>query len=189
MPPPMNVGYVTMDPSRRGGVDVQGQAGGGSWLPDPLGAGGTAMHVEPFVTEHVSIPIGTGLGGSELGGNAPLRVGVRHRAARVFAWGAGIGPSVMFDRSSIWASGVADVEVILGVQKPRVGFSFGLRPALSFDAHNLFVYVLGDPTLAITLVGQTALTIAVPSGGWVDTSGTLGGAGFMSGALGVHHRF
>ena len=188
MPPPMNVGYVAMDPSRKGGVDVQGQAGGGSWVPGPAGGGGAAMHVEPFVAKRVSLPIGVGAGGSGFGGHIPLRVGVRHRATKVFAWGAGIGPSVIVDRNFGSVSGIADLEVVLGVQKPIIGFSLGIRPALSFTERDLTVYVLGDPTLAIVLVGTTSLTLAIPFGGWVDTA-TADGSGFMAGAIGVHRRF
>jgi hypothetical protein len=189
MPPPMNVGYVAMDPAHAGGVDVQGQAGGGAWVPEAAGGGGAAVHVEPFVSRRVSLPIGGGLGGSGLGGHAPLRVGVRHRATRVFAYGAGIGPSITFESfGPNFVAGVADVEVVFGVDRRIVGFSIGVRPALSFAPGSLTFYALGDPTLAIALVGDTSLTIAVPFGGWVDTN-TRDGSAFLSAALGVHRRF
>jgi hypothetical protein len=87
MPPPMNVGYVSLDPARAGAVDVQGQAGGGGFLPRGAGGGATMMHVDPFVARRVSLPIGVALGGSTFGGHGILRVGVRHRALKVLAPG------------------------------------------------------------------------------------------------------
>jgi hypothetical protein len=187
MPPPMNVGYVTMDASHRGGVDVQGQAGGGSWVPGPTGGGGAAMHVEPFVADDVSLPVGVGVGGSLAGAHLPMRVGLRHRVRPFFAWGAGLGPSFIFDRTFGVQAGVIDLELIFGVQRSRVGFSFGVRPALSFTGVDLTAFVLGDPTLAIRLVGDTSLTLAIPCGGMIFEGGD--GTGFMGAAIGVHRRF
>jgi len=187
MPPPMNVGYVAMDPSQRGGVDVQGQAGGGSWIPGPTGGGGAAMHVEPFVADDVSLPVGVGVGGSFAGAHLPMRVGLRHRVRPFFAWGAGIGPSFIFDRMFGVEAGVIDLELVFGRQWSRVGFSFGARPALSFTGVDLTAFVLGDPTLAIRLVGDTSLTLAVPFGGMIFEGGD--GTAFMGAAIGVHRRF
>lgn len=185
--PPMNVGYVAMDPSRRGGVDVQGQVGGGGELPSGLAGGGGAMHVEPFVTPKVSIPIGTAVVGSTAGGFAPLRVGVRHRATRFFAYGAGIGPGIVFDRGSVTASAAADIELVFGLQRPWGGFSIGIRPAVTFDAGFATFYTLLDPTLAIAVTPRTSLTLAVPLGGAYTSLG--GAVPFMTGAIGLHRRF
>jgi hypothetical protein len=189
MPPPMNVGYVAMNPSGRGGVDVQGQVGAGGVVPDGGAGGGGSAQVEPFVAPRVSIPVGVGVVGMRDAGFAPLRVGVRHRPTSFLAYGAGIGPSVMFDRGSIVAAGVADVELVLGLQRPRVGFSVGLRPAVSFDAGLATIYAMCDPTLAVRIAAGTSITFAVPFG-LIHTVGVgIGTFAFMSGALGVHRRF
>ena len=189
MPPPMNVGYVAMNPSGCGGVDVQGQVGMGGALPSGPPNGGGAAHVEPFVTRRVSIPIGVGVGGGAASdGFAPLRVGVRHRPLPFLAYGAGLGPSFVFDRAFFGTTGVADVELVLGLHRPCVGFSVGLRPALSFDAGGLAFYGLCDPSLAITLAPALSLTLALPVGIYhLPVAG--GVVPFMSGALGVHRRF
>src|SRR5690606_15289751 len=139
--------------------------------------------IEPFVTPRVSLPIGAVLGRSGLGGHAPFRFGVRHRATRGFAWGAGMGPSLIFDRQAAVVGGVADLEAVLGVQTRWAGFSFGFRPTFSFDASWFWLYFLAEPTLAITVAPRTSLTLAVPFGGWVDPNVSAGGA-FLSGAIG-----
>lgn len=146
------------------------------------------MGVEPFVTRTVSIPIGAGLGGSSSGGHSPFRFGVRHRAARIFAYGFGIGPSVNFDEDYGLVSGVADVELVLGTQGRKAGFSLATRPALSFTADALAVYLLAEPTLAIRLVGRTSLTLALPFGGYFFPQSDTALA-YMSGAMGIHRRF
>jgi hypothetical protein len=185
--PPVNVGYVAMDPSRRGGVDVQGQIGGGGALPRDPNGGGAAMHVEPFVTPKVSIPIGTGIVGSTVGGAVPLRVGVRHRATRFFAYGAGIGPGVSFLDGIVIASGTADIEFIFGLQRHWGGFSVGLRPAVTFDSGLAFFYTMVDPTLALAITPRTSLTLALPMG----ASYLVGSppTPFLTGAIGLFRRF
>lgn len=194
MPPPMNIGYVDLDPGGLGQVDIQGQAGGGAEVVAPLGGGGVAAHFEPFVARKWSIPIGTGLGlsgnGTGATGHFPLRVGVRHRAIpKYLAWGMGIGPSVVFDDDFAGVSGVADAELVLGTSAHRVGFSFGMRPAFSFDAHNMTFYTLLEPAVAIP-VRRSSVTLALIGGPWVTptTEGTPAG-GFFGAALGLHRGF
>jgi hypothetical protein len=146
------------------------------------------VHVDPFVADRVSLPIGAGLGGSGLElGHGLLRVGVRHRALKVLAWGGGIGPSILFDRSSAQVAGVADLELVLGRQWRAVGFSLGMRPAMSFDADSWAFFFIGEPTLAVTVAPRTSLTIAVLTGVY-DPSFSEAGA-FLAGAFGVHRRF
>lgn len=76
---------------------------------------------------------------------------------------------------------------MLGLQRPRIGFSVGLRPAISFDASWWNVYALCDPTLAITLAPRISLTLALPFG--LVHMPYAGTAGFGSGAVGLHRRF
>lgn len=184
--PPMNVGYVAMDPSRRGGVDVQGQVGVGGALPSGPVGGGSTIHVEPFAGPKLSVPIGLGLAGSTEGGVAPLRIGVRHRARRFLAWGGGIGPAINFSDLGAFPSGVADLELVLGMQRPWGGLSVGMRPTVSFDAGFAMFYALVDPTIAFVVAPQTSLTIALPMGGFYTG---YGGGVFMTGALGIHRAF
>lgn len=190
--PPMNVGYVAMDPSRRGGVDVQGQLGGGGELPEGMAGAGGAIHVEPFVAPKVSIPMGTGMAGSIEGGAIPLRVGVRHRATRFFAYGGGIGPGLSFfgafdRRSGVIASGAADIELVFGMQRRWGGLSIGFRPAVTFQRDFAVFYTLVDPTLAIVMTPTTSMTVAVPFGGLYTIDG---GAGpFLTVAIGLARRF
>ncbi len=193
MPPPMNVGYVDLDPAGLGHADIQGQVGGGAEVTLPLGGGGVAAHFEPFVARKWSIPIGTGLGISGANGYAqghfPLRVGFRHRAiARHLAWGAGIGPSVVFDNDA-HVAGVADLELVAGTSRHRVGFSFGIRPAFSFDASLMTFYTLLEPSIAIP-VRRTSVTIGLVTGPWVTAfpDGAAAG-GFLGSAVGLHRRF
>jgi hypothetical protein len=194
LPPPMNVGYVALDPSRQGGVDLQGQFGGGASFAGPTGGGGGVAHVEPFVARKVSLPIGFGLGVAGAGGRAtglmPFRFGVRHRALRHLAWGVGIGPSIAFDSGGAQVAGVADFEIVPGVQMHRFGFSFGIRPAFSFVSGGLTFYGMFEPAFAIGLGRQTSLTLALVAGPWVsaiDGHGTA--SGFLGAAIGVHRRF
>jgi hypothetical protein len=201
LPPPMNVGYVAMDPAGQGHVDVQGQVGGGAWVSaSPYGGGGVAGHAEPFVADRVSIPIGIGLGVAgdrwETIGLLPVRVGVRHRAARNFAWGVGLGPSIGFAELGAGISGVADLELIAGLQRHNIGFSFGIRPAFSFDGYGMTFYGLLEPTLAIPVGSRrTSLTVSVLGGPWVTVSGGgnfVGSAwysGFLGAAVGLYRRF
>jgi hypothetical protein len=194
MPPPMNIGYVDLDPGGLGHADIQGQVGGGAEMALPLGGGGVAAHFEPFVARKWSIPIGTGLGvsGAEYAaaGHFPLRVGFRHRAIPKFlAWGMGLGPSVVFDDDFADVSGVADLELVLGTSAHRVGFSFGMRPAFSFDANHMTFYTLLEPAVAIP-VQRSSITIALLGGPWVTPTieGTPAG-GFLGAAIGVHRGF
>ena len=194
MPPPMNVGYVDLTAPGRGTIDVQGQVGGGAELTAPAGGGGVVAHFEPFVARRVTIPIGTGLGISGRSGGAqghlPLRVGVRHRAVpRHFAWGAGIGPSVAFDGDGALVAGVADLELVAGTKTRRVGFSFGIRPAFSFDPDAMTFYTLFEPTFAVP-IRRSSLTLGVIAGPWVTaTEDDPPAGGFLAFALGLHRRF
>ena len=194
MPPPMNIGYVDLDPGGLGQVDLQGQAGGGAEVTAPVGGGGVAGHVEPFVARKWSIPIGAGLGaagdGHSTAGLFPLRVGFRHRAIpRYLAWGAGLGPSVAFGEGGASIAGVADLELVLGTSAHRIGFSFGIRPAFSFDAHAFTFYTLLEPVIAIP-VGRARVTVGLIAGPWVTPTdaGTASG-GFVGAAIGIHRRF
>lgn len=188
MPPPLNVGFVAMDPSHARGVDVQGQVGGGGVFAGGPSGGGSTMHIEPFVARKVSLPIGVGVGATPGQGMAPLRVGVRHRPVSFLAYGAGIGPSLVFDRHFASVSGNADIELVLGVQRRVIGFSAGIRPTLAFPSSPAWFYLLLDPTLAIAVTPHTSLTLAVPFG--VQYTSAFGGASaFMTGALGLHRRF
>lgn len=196
MPPPLGIGHVVMDPSGRGGVDIQGQLGGGAEFLGPSGGGGGAVHVETFVSEKVSFPIGAGVvlgggSGSGVGGFAPVRVGVRHRAGRHVAWGGGIGPSLIFGAPGPIFSGVADLEVIAGASFRTVGFSVGLRPAFSFEQSAEFTwFALVEPSLAFP-VGPASLTVSLLGGPWVTRISNGGHAegGFLGAAFGVHRRF
>ena len=199
MLPPMSVGYIDLAAAERGSVDVQGQLGGGANLRPTMGGGGIAGHVEPFAGRTVSFPIGTGLGVSGMEGRAaghlPLRVGLRHRAVPGrFAWGVGLGPSVVFDEGGADANGVADLELVVGTKHPRIGFSFATRPAVSFNAHNVTLYAMLEPTVAIPL-GDVSLTVGLLGGPWVtpelrvlSESSTYWG-GFIGTAVGLHRRF
>jgi hypothetical protein len=194
MPPPMNIGYVDLDPGGLGQVDIQGQAGGGAEVTAPIGGGGVAAHFEPFVARKWSIPIGTGLGlsgdGTGATGHFPLRVGFRHRAIpKYLAWGMGMGPSVIFTGGGAAVAGVADVELVLGTSAHRVGFSLGMRPAFSFDDNDMTFYTLLEPAVAIP-VRRSSVTIALVGGPWVTP--TVDGApagGFFGAALGLHRGF
>jgi hypothetical protein len=159
-----------------------------------------AGHAEPFVAERVSIPIGVGIGvvgdSGGAGGRLPVRVGVRHRAVPTFAWGVGLGPSVAFADLDAGVSGVADLELIAGVQRPNIGFSFGIRPAFSFDPEDLTFYGLLEPTLAIPVGSRRlSLTVSVLGGPWVNVthSGRFAGSvwysGFLGAAVGLYRRF
>jgi hypothetical protein len=184
----MNVGYVAMDPAHPRHVDVQGQVGGGGWLPHGDGGGGSTMHIEPFVARKVSLPIGAGVGASPGQGMAPFRFGVRHRPLSFLAYGAGIGPSLVFDRHFATVSGNADIELVLGLQRRVFGFSVGIRPTLAFPSSPAWFYFLVDPTLAIAVTPHTSVTLAIPFG--LQYVSAFGGAtAFMTGALGLHRRF
>jgi hypothetical protein len=194
MPPPMNVGYVDLDPGGLGRADVQGQVGGGAEFAGPMGGGGMVGHFEPFVARKWSIPIGTGLGisgdGSGAQGHYPLRVGFRHRAVpRYFAWGMGLGPSVVFNSAGAAVAGVADVELIVGTSANRVGFSFATRPAFSFDSTDMTFYTVFEPVIAVP-VRRTSITFGLVAGPWVTPTidGTPAG-GFLGSTFGLHRRF
>jgi hypothetical protein len=199
MPTPMSIGFVDLDAAERGSVDVQGQIGAGANFGPAMGGGGVAGHAEPFVGRTVSFPIGTGLGVSGAGrygvGHLPLRVGMRHRAVPGrFAWGLGLGPSVVFDDQSASASGVADVELVVGTKHPRVGFSFATRPAVSFEANTVTLYGMLEPTVAIP-IGDVSLTLGLLGGPWLtpnlrilSTTSSFWG-GFIGTAIGIHRRY
>jgi hypothetical protein len=200
LPPPMSVGYVAMDPAGQGHVDVQGQVGGGAWPTyDAYGGGGVTGHAEPFVADRISIPIGVGIGVAsnrrETFGLLPVRVGVRHRATPTFAWGVGLGPSLAFAELGAGISGVADLELVAGVQRRDIGFSFGVRPAFGFDDYEATFYGLLEPTVAIPVGSRrTSLTVSVLGGPWVSFSagGNLVGSdygGFLGAAVGLYRRF
>jgi hypothetical protein len=196
LPPPMNIGYVNLNAAGRGRVDISGQAGAGAEVAFPLGGGGAVGHVEPFVAERWSIPVGAGLGlagaGGAPAGYFPLRVGLRHRALPGrLAWGFGLGPSVVFTGSGAEASGVADVELIVGKTTPRIGFSFGIRPAFSFQPGAMTFYGMLEPAIAVP-VSRASITFGLLGGPWVTTPseffGTASG-GFLGASIGVHRRF
>ncbi len=193
LPPPMSIGYVALDPSGRGGVDIQGQVGAGAEFAGPAGGGGAVGIVEPFATRRFSFPIGVGFGVAGANGSAtglmPLRFGVRHRALRHFSWGLGVGPSLAFSGGGAQVAGVADLELVVGTHLQRVGFSFGFRPAFSFSDRAMTWYGLFEPQLAIP-VGRARLTVGLLTGPWV--TGTQAGnaaGGFLGVAFGVYRRF
>jgi hypothetical protein len=151
------------------------------------------------VADRVSIPVGVGLGVAsnrwETVGLLPVRVGVRHRATRAFAWGVGLGPSLAFAEIGAGISGVADLELIAGMQRHDVGFSLGIRPAFSFDSYEATFYGMLEPAVAIPVGSRrTSLTVAVLGGPWVSFSagGNLIGSdygGFLGAAVGLYRRF
>jgi hypothetical protein len=192
MPPPTNIGFVDPSASRRGGLDVQGQVGGGGQFPVQTPGGGGAVHVEPFVSPRLSVPIGLDYVRTRDYNFAPLRVGVRHRVRERLALGGGLGAATIFDRSGVDAAGTADLELIVSATQSRISVSAGLRPGLVFDSGTVAFVALAEPALAIHVTEALSVTATVPFGVWYWFDGPWRqgvGSFFGGGALGVHRRF
>lgn len=152
--PIVNTGYLSSAPRRAGAVDLQLHAGGG--YPH---YGWGSVHVEPFASSKLSIPIG--LSGSAVldGGGGALRVGLRHRTTRLLKLGGGLGGTASSDASF---AGLLDFELGLGDRWERFGLSLGFRP--TWIIPSAIVYFPFEVAAAIFVSRRWAVTLLAYGG-------------------------
>jgi hypothetical protein len=131
MPPPEAISMVERDP---GAVDVAVIAGGSS----ALYAGGSAI-VEPYIQGTTSLPVTINGGSNFKETHGIARFGVRHRFAKKFSLGAGLGPSFVIvnpaylplddesERRKWWAP-YFDIEIAGGKDTKKKRFNVSFRP-------------------------------------------------------------
>jgi hypothetical protein len=181
-------------------VDLQANAGGFGYFTDGggEGVGGAVGRVEPFATPKVSFPISAGLGAMGLGDDAlggfATRVGFRHRADPNLAGGFGGGPTVTFADGDHEFGGMVDLELVPGIQTPKFGFSFAIRPTfVVIDGSLWSFHQLFEPAIAIP-IGKSSVVASVFGGPFVAVyvDPEFGGhfeGGFLGASIGLHRRF
>lgn len=142
--PPVNPGFVSVAPRRDAQVDVGVQAEGVAMCPlieGCRGAVGGAIHVEPYATDRISVPLSVSGSGVFLESEVlavPTRLGVRYRLGSGVAVGAGAGPSVLLvlgdssgEPPAVLGGGNFDVDLAIGTTFSGGAVSFAARPAYS----------------------------------------------------------
>ena len=141
--PAVNPGFVSTAPRPDGGTDFGAQVAGAAFCVDEcLGYTGASLHVEPWASPEISVPIdgavawfpdGTGV-------FVPLRAGLRYHPGAGFAVGAGLGPAfsmmgpdyIDLGYDSVMFGGSVDIETAFGADLSNGGLSIALRPGWSF---------------------------------------------------------
>ena len=178
--PMVNPGFISMQPRKPGAVDFQVNAGSGYPY---LGWG--SVHVEPYATEKLSVPIG--LLGSYPGAGA-ARVGLRYRMTPVLTLGGGVGGGFFaveysIDGDSDTAAGgfgLVDLELGLGRRWGKFALSFAFRP--TYVIPTPMAYLPVEFGFAFYLSKAWAFTLLV-NGGLVVSDGGVGGG--FGGGIGV----
>lgn len=194
IPPPMNPGYVSTRPRRKGALDFNFQVGASL----PMTAMGGSFHVEPYLNERLSVPIDFGVGFPTV---SQIRSGIRYRVKDWLAVGGGAGLALVLfassdDLPSAW--GQLDVEVACNWRWKWFGLSWALRPAIStgntLDREFAFVpwfHVLTEVALAFYVAKAHAISFNFGGYGFVGHDGDIlyasGSAMFGFGY--VYHRF
>lgn len=193
-PPPLPAGFVSTQPGRPRQVDGAVAGGLAAINGDPNDLlGGAGLQAEPYATERLSIPasVAAGSAGGETGLIAS-RLGVRHRIGRHFAYGAGLGPTMMVgldDQGGLEGSigGAFDLEAAVGHRHRSFAISGSMRPSfvvLQSDAWSF--YATMEVTPAWYVLPRLALTGHVIGGPAVDVGPSFAGVyGFIGGGLGL----
>ena len=151
-------GYVSLEPRRRGAVDLE-VAGGSGY---PYVAPWVSLNVDPYVTSRLSIPVG--LAAIFPPGGASCRVGARYRLRNWTSLGGGATLAFFYSDELGWSfHEAADLEWILGHRWRRVGLSFVLRTQIQ-DFTSPKLDLGGEFALAIFFARRWAWILAANGG-------------------------
>lgn len=163
------IGHIVRGEQQPGRVVVSAQGGAGGNITDEgVGVGG-AVHVDPFVTSRLSIPVSLSylrLWDAESLWSATGRVGLRYRLGEYITLGGGLAAVVQqsddTERKTFTnGSGQIDFEWSVGRRWSFVSISWAQR--LLWDARNyFFVNLLSELSLAWYPTGKDLAITASP---------------------------
>lgn len=208
-PPPVQQGFISIEPGARGRTDVTA-VGGPVGLFSADGAsivGNGGLNAEPFVGQRLSVPVGVGVGGSPAWVGS--RVGLRYRPREYpITVGVGGGPGLTVRRYSelelaarefdVGSYGALDLEFAMSHRWRRFALSGALRPALSIWnlAQLVSFYGLIEITPAVFFTESIAMTLHVVTGPQLSVAREEGGTysdplptGVLGGGLGLYVQF
>lgn len=202
---PVNPGYVSVAAGAPHGVDLSISGGGGVEIfedTEVVAVGAGSIHVEPYASSRLSIPLSISAGGSDMDGfrawGGAGRIGIRYRLLSWLAIGSGVGVGlfrgemrwfgeVLINEHEKWAS-FFDIELAAGIRKGRWGFSLALRP--TFEAIEALFTLPVEAVVGIHPSRSLAITIHVYGGYWNDIDGNgLEYGGWIAGGLGLMIQF